>query len=166
MKICQKRSDQSCHYFMEGSSSTDNKGKANNKEKEEIKYHGVRRRPWGKFGAEIKDSELDGGRLWLGTFDSAEEAARAYDRAAFNLRGHLATLNFPHCYYHPSSPSTLSSPSSSSLPAPAATAAAAGKGGSPSTDKSKEMFEIEYFDDSLLEQLLGAEDQKKKRKRD
>ncbi|KAJ7968745.1 ethylene-responsive transcription factor ERF119-like [Quillaja saponaria] len=79
--------------FNMGPASDGLRGRRKTSSRGHHRFVGVRQRPSGRWVAEIKDS-LQKVRLWLGTFDTAEDAARAYDGAARTLRGANARTNF------------------------------------------------------------------------
>ncbi|KAG9160346.1 hypothetical protein Leryth_008771 [Lithospermum erythrorhizon] len=76
------------------SSSSSSPSSSRQQNEEEIKYRGVRKRKWGKWVSEIRLPNSRE-RIWLGSFDNAEKAAKAFDAALFCLRGENAKFNFP-----------------------------------------------------------------------
>uniref|UniRef100_A0ACD5YE88 Uncharacterized protein n=1 Tax=Avena sativa TaxID=4498 RepID=A0ACD5YE88_AVESA len=72
-------------------------GRGRRRTQEPGRFLGVRRRPWGRYAAEIRDPTTKE-RHWLGTFDTAQEAALAYDRAALSMKGAQARTNFVYAH--------------------------------------------------------------------
>lgn len=104
-----KRQVSEINFTPSTTSATNNRRRREQQEEEEVsdgsappppparpqrKYRGVRQRPWGRYAAEIRDPVMRK-RLWLGTYDTPEEAAAVYDTAAIKLKGPDAITNFP-----------------------------------------------------------------------
>ncbi|AES91819.1 putative transcription factor AP2-EREBP family [Medicago truncatula] len=86
---------QMCLSLLQRNTNTSPSGekRGRRKQSEPGRFLGVRRRPWGRYAAEIRDPTTKE-RHWLGTFDTAQEAALAYDRAAISMKGNQARTNF------------------------------------------------------------------------
>ncbi|KAI4379262.1 hypothetical protein MLD38_005582 [Melastoma candidum] len=113
-------------------------------------YRGVRQHRWGVWIAEIDHPELNM-RVWLGTFDSAEKAARAYDEAATMVYGPRSQTNFP---IDPNANGLLANDIRANLQRIAFDAATVANKASPSLSTVEELYGMKVLKEEDVDEMI------------